>query len=87
MIYFIKELRDIRIQYPVHLLALQRDRQRIQQVVMATSHRNHTTPECPNPKMFGQYDLYNSGNLKLLAYSVAPLKEKDFYLLFKLMHL
>ena len=37
MIYLIKELRDIRIQYPVHLLALQRDRQRIQRVVMATS--------------------------------------------------
>ena len=86
MIYLIKELRDIRIQYPVHLLALQRDRQHIQRVVMATPHRNHTPPECPNSKMLGQYNLYNSGNFKLLAYSVAPLKEKDFYLLSNLMN-
>ncbi|MNF85964.1 hypothetical protein D3C84_683840 [compost metagenome] len=37
MVDLIKERRDIRIQYPVHLLTLQRDRQRIQRIVLATS--------------------------------------------------
>lgn len=37
MVDLIKEQRDIRIQYPVQLLALERDRQRIQRIVLATS--------------------------------------------------
>ena len=37
MVDLIKERRDIRIQYPVHLLALQRDRQRIQRIMLAAS--------------------------------------------------
>jgi len=37
MVDLIKERRDIRIQYPVYLLTLQRDRQRIQRIVLATS--------------------------------------------------
>ncbi|MCY1297061.1 hypothetical protein D9M70_464850 [compost metagenome] len=36
VIDLIKERRDVRIQYPVHLLALERDRQRIQRIVLAT---------------------------------------------------
>src|SRR3990167_161540 len=37
MVDLIKERRDIRIQYPVYLLTLQRDRQRIQRIVLAAS--------------------------------------------------
>ncbi|KMY28612.1 hypothetical protein AA993_22495 [Pseudomonas putida] len=37
MVDLIEERRDICIQYPVHLLTLERDRQRIQRIVLATS--------------------------------------------------
>ncbi len=37
LVDLIKERRDIRIEYPVHFLTLERDRQRIQRIVLATS--------------------------------------------------